>query len=111
MLVEVDRAPQAHVAVGRRWRPVDEGDGKVCVVVGGGQGAVEGARDFNSNSVVSGGDYKSDVDSESTERANWRRQQLPVDPDGSPVVDAREQKTCDGFRRVDVECRAVPEAS
>ncbi len=95
MLVEVDRAPQAHIAVGRRWRPVDEGNGEVCVVVGGGQRAVEGSRDFNSNGVVSGGDCKRDVDSESAERANWRRQKLPVDPDDSPVVDAREYKTCD----------------
>ena len=95
MLVEVDGAPQAHVAVGRRRSPVDEGNGEVCVVVGGWQGAVEGARDFNGNSVVSGGDCKRDVDSESAERANRRRQQLPVDPDGSPVVDAREYKTCD----------------
>ena len=64
MLVEENSAPQAHVAVGRRGAPVDEGDCEVGVVVGGGQRTVERARDLHGNGVDAGGGNWSDIDGE-----------------------------------------------
>ena len=100
MVIEEHGAPEAHVAVRRRWRPVYEGDGEVGVVVGRRQRAVEGTSDLHGDGVEASGCRRRDIHVKSAEGADKRGNKLPVDPDGRPVIDALELKARDGWLRV-----------